>query len=211
QPARDIDPGSNRATLTLADGTKVDLSSAQDGIIVGDGGITYSDGSGILDNRQQTTGNGQTSPMSDVSRLMSLSTPKGGTYQIVLPDGSKVWLNAASTLRYPVRFSGDTRTVFLEGEGFFEVSQQGSSPSGIRPSRTAHSKQQPAPFIVKTRGQETVVLGTAFSISAYPDQEAVKTTLANGSVRVTSLKGITADQSPVTNHQSLILAPGEQS
>src|SRR5690606_24779225 len=88
ESAHDFEPGGNRATLTLADGTKVDLSSAQDGIIIGDG-IMYMDGSKILDDRQQTTDNRHNSVkeslMSNVSRLMSLTTPKGGTYQIVLP------------------------------------------------------------------------------------------------------------------------------
>src|SRR5690606_8619285 len=80
------------------------------------------------DNRQQTIDNMKESLMSRVSHLMSLTTPKGGTYQVTLPDGTKVWLNAGSTLTYPNRFTGDKREVFLEGEGFFEVAQQDRSP-----------------------------------------------------------------------------------
>lgn len=203
QPARDIDPGSNRATLTLADGRKVELSTEQEVIIIGDGGITYSDGTGVLGPEVGKSESQEDRPSGSEKRGLTtqysvLSTPKGGTYQIVLPDGSKVWLNAASTLRYPVRFSDDTRTVEIEGEAYFSVNSRQSSVAGK------------SPFIVKTRGQETVVLGTEFSISAYPDQ-VVKTTLASGAVKVTALQGSTADQSPVTNHQSLILAPGEQS
>lgn len=143
---------------------------------------------------------------------MSLTTPKGGTYQIVLPDGTRVWLNAGSTLKYPSRFTGNTREVFLEGEGFFEVSQQGSPPSAMRSSRTASGKEQPAPFIIKTRGQQTTVLGTEFNISAYPDEKEIKTTLASGSVKVTALKSSPVNQStnPLID-QSAILEPNEQS
>ncbi len=205
QPARDIDPGGNRATLTLADGRKVELSTDQEVIVIGDDGIMYADGTGVLSQEAGKSGSQEGGlPATD----LQLTTPKGGNYRIVLPDGSKVWLNAASTLRYPIRFSGGTRTVEIEGEAYFSVTHRTGEPAT---SQTANGKEQPAPFIVKTRGQETVVLGTEFSISAYPDQEAVKTTLASGSVRVTPLKGSMAHQSPVINHQSLILAPGEQS
>ncbi len=223
EPAHDFEPGGNRATLTLADGRKVELSPEQEVIIIGDDEITYSDGSGVLDSRQQTTdsrqqttddrqADGKESPMSNVSRLMSLTTPKGGTYQIVLPDGSKVWLNASSTLKYPSRFTGDKREILLEGEGFFEVSQQGGAAFALRSSQTANGKKQIAPFIVRTTDQEVQVLGTTFNVSAYPEDDVVKTTLASGAVKVIALKGSTADQS--TNqpiNQSVLLAPGEQS
>lgn len=184
--AADVMPGGSKTTLTLADGTKVDLSEAGDGIIVGGDAITYLDGSEISDARYDAA-----------SPLMSLTTPKGGTFQVILPDGTNVWLNAASTLRYPGRFSSDKREVFLEGEGFFEVSPQG--------------KRQSAPFIVHTAGQQTTVLGTEFNISAYRDDDEIKTTLVNGSVKISALQGNTTDQSPVTDHPSLILKPNEQS
>ncbi len=216
----DIQPGGNRATLTLADGRIVELDSAQTGIIAGDN-LRYADGSGILDDRQQTTGNRQAdekkSPMSDIPRLMSLTTPKGGTYQIVLSDGTRVWLNAASTLKYPSRFSEKSREVFLEGEGYFEVSQKDSTPSALRSSQKADNKEQPAPFIVRSTGQQITVLGTAFNISAYPDEQEIRTTLVNGAVKITATDHDMSDQSPITSHQSrkedpsLIIKPGEQS
>lgn len=178
----DIPPGTNKAILTLADGTAIDLSSGHDGIIVEGNTVTYSDGTGVSD-------------LSDEIRDMSLSTPNGGTYQVILPDGTRVQLNAASTLKYPSRFSSDRREVELTGEAYFSV----------------HGEQRPIPFIVKSAGQQILVLGTEFNVSAYPDETAVKTTLVNGSVRITALPDNTTDQSSATNHHSLILKPGEQS
>src|SRR5690606_9010106 len=108
------------------DGAIVSLNEAQTGIIVGEG-IAYVDGSAVLANGQQTTAseqaNGKEGLASNISRLMSLTTPKGGTYQITLPDGTKVWLNAASTLKYPARFDGSERVVELTGEAYFDVAK----------------------------------------------------------------------------------------
>src|SRR5690606_14822624 len=107
-------------------------------------------------------------------------TPNGGQYRITLPDGTKVWLNAASSLKWPSRFTADKREVFLEGEAYFAV-----------------DKHQPAgsskPFIVKTAGQETTVLGTEFNINAYVDEPETKTTVINGAVKVVALKVHTGD------------------
>ncbi len=178
-------PGTNKATLTLADGRTIDLSNVQEGIIVGDNEITYSDGTGVMSSEVSTVVSPEDNP-----HLMSLSTPKGGTYQVMLPDGTKVWLNAGSTLKYPSRFSGDERIVELEGEAFFSVDSRRS---------TIVSKK---PFIVKTRGQEVMVLGTEFNITAYPDEKEMKTTLVAGSIRVSAhVSG---------RDQSLVLKPGEE-
>src|SRR5690606_22860285 len=133
--------GSNRATLTLADGRTVDLSPEQSGIIV-EGEIVYADGSLVAN------------PATGASQL-TLATPRGGTYQVVLPDGSKVWLNSASSLTYPAEFSNSVRVVELEGEAYFEVSERSSIVGG--PANM--------PFIVKTHGQEVEVLGTQFNVS----------------------------------------------
>src|SRR5690606_37409936 len=108
-------PGGDRATLTLADGSTLVLDSTQSGIIISDGDIKYNDGDLIRDAQVNALGAGQDEV------LLELSTPKGGTYHVVLPDGTKVWLNAASTLKYPARFSGGSRTVEISGEGFFEI------------------------------------------------------------------------------------------
>lgn len=167
----DMEPGENRATLTLPDGRTVDLSSEQIGIIVGDG-ITYADGSEILVDRQQTTDN----------RLLSLSTPKGGQYQVILPDGTKVWLNAASSLRYPSAFVGPERVVELDGEAYFRVSEKSARP-----------------FRVISQGQQVNVLGTEFNVSAYHDQGETITTLVTGAVKVQSTS------------QAVVLQPGRQS
>ena len=180
----DMDPGENRATLTLPDGRIVDLSSEQTGIIVGDG-ITYADGSEILDDKQQTADNKageKESLLSDVSHLLSLSTPKGGQYQVILPDGTRVWLNAASSLKYPSSFVGAERVVELDGEGYFQVSEKSDRP-----------------FRVLSRGQQINVLGTEFNVSAYSEQGETITTLVSGAVKVQSAL------------QAVVLQPGRQS
>lgn len=193
----DIAPGGNRATLTLVDGRTIDLSEAQAGIVVGDE-LVYNDGSAVLANGQQPTANGQPengmeSQGLSVSRLMSLTTPKGGTYQITLPDGTAVWLNAASTLKYPSHFTDDERVVELEGEAYFDVSE--------REKATTDGRVLRVPFKVISNGQQVEVLGTQFNISAYPDEPVVRTTLVEGSVQV----ALVTDHQPPTT-----LTPGQQ-
>lgn len=165
--ATEILPGGNRATLTLADGRTVDLSEAQSGIVIGAEDITYDDGASLG---------------LPPSEELVLTTPKGGTYQVRLPDGSTIWLNASSTLRYPSRFSGDERVVELTGEAYFDV------------------EKKEAPFQVRSSGQTVEVLGTQFNISAYADEPETKTTLVAGAVRLQA--GATGEQ--------VSLAPGEQ-
>jgi len=179
--AEQIVPGSDRATLTLADGRTVDLSAAKKGIAVGNG-IRYLDGTEVIaltaDEGKQTAN----------TRLLTLTTPKGGQYQLSLPDGTKVWLNAASSLVYPEAFGDDIREVKLEGEAYFEV-----------------TKARNRSFVVNTEKQRVAVLGTSFNISAYSNDEVTKTTLVTGSVRVNILAG------GVTQGESRILAPNQQS
>jgi len=167
----DIAPGGNKAILMLADGRTINLSEAQAGIVVGDG-ITYADGSTLL--------SGEDAP----SQIQQLTTPKGGTYQVTLPEGTKVWLNSASTLTYPNRFADDERVVEIAGEAYFEVAKN-------------HQK----PFKVISKDQQLTVLGTAFNISAYSDETEVKTTLVEGSVRVTS----------AASYPDAVLTVGQQS
>ncbi len=179
QPELRVDnfsPGGNRATLTLADGRTIALSEAQAGIVVANG-ITYLDGSQVMENEELKMKN-------ERAVLNSITTPKGGTYQVTLPDGSKVWLNAASTLRYPSRFADGERRVEIDGEAYFSV-----------------AKDTHAPFVVWSRDQRVDVLGTEFNINAYADEPAVKTTLVEGAVQI-------------VNQQSKLvkrLRPGEQS
>lgn len=183
QRETDIPAGGNRATLTLVDGRTITLDEARDGIVIENGTITYKDGNRLAD--AEEGGEHQVN-----IPLLKLSTPKGGTYQITLPDGSRVWLNAASTLKYPARFDGDERMIELEGEAYFDV-----VPAS-----------QNVPFKVMTRGQVIEVLGTEFNVSAYADDHESKTTLVTGKVRV---KPIVPDGS---NNSSPIsyLEPGQQ-
>lgn len=181
----DVLPGGNRATLTLDDGRTVQLSTEQAGIVVG-GGISYLDGSSVLGE----PGNKGTNEQRH-SHSLTLTTPKGGTYQVTLPDGTKVWLNAASSLKYPSRFDEKERVVELEGEGYFDV---------------RHLKH--APFRIVTADQTVEVLGTQFNIAAYSEEEKTLTTLVEGAVRITpSEYGRTMNG----NRQHTLLNPGQQS
>jgi ferric-dicitrate binding protein FerR (iron transport regulator) len=113
-----------------------------------------------------------------------VTTPRGGQYQLLLSDGSKVWLNSASSIRFPVSFAGDTRRVEVSGEAYFEVAKNPSMP-----------------FKVDVDGKNEVeVLGTHFNINSYADEGSIKTTLLEGSVKVTSLK----------THESKLITPGQQ-
>lgn len=146
-----IVPGKNRATITLADGSVVDLSDGHTGVQVGDG-LTYDDGSTI--SMVATT-------------YATLATPRGGQYRITLSDGTKVWLNAASSLQYPIHFDKDAREVTLVGEAYFEVAHHASRP-----------------FRIYSAGQRTIVKGTKFNMSAYPEDGRITTTLLEGSVAI---------------------------
>lgn len=166
----DIPPGGNRATLTFSDGQTLTLSEDKEGIDASDSDLTYTDG------EELRTG-------SEPISYATLTTPRGGQYQITLPDGSRVWLNAASSLRYPGKFHGHERKVTLEGEAYFEV-----------------TRDEDRPFIVESKGQHIEVLGTEFNINAYKDEPRTLTTLVQGSVRLhTTGEGT-----------EVILKPGEQ-
>lgn len=194
----EISPGGNRAILTLADGRTIDLNAEQVGIVVADE-ITYLDGSAVFtrepESRTPETSGAESLSPTRYSKLLTLTTPKGGTYSITLPDGSRVWLNAASTLKYPSRFSGDAREVILEGEAFFEVKEQWISEQGNQ-----EGKLRLRPFKVLTAGQTIEVLGTEFNVSAYADDPETLTTLVEGKVKVSNL----------ASHVSNLLSPGQQ-
>lgn len=170
-----IKPGGNHATLTLADGRIVNLNPQQEGITVSDS-LRYDDGS-VLDVAPTGTSEAQS------ETYATLTTPKGGTYRITLGDGTTVWLNSASTLKYPLVFDGTARVVELIGEAYFDV------------------QRQKVPFIVKSQTQSIEVLGTQFNVYAYADENETQTTLVTGSVQV----------STVGNAVSLRLNSGEQS
>jgi Fe2+-dicitrate sensor, membrane component len=156
-----IAPGGNRAVLTLADGRSINLSEDQEGILFGHEAITYADGTAVQD-----------IPMSGSKERVSyaLSTPRGGTYRVTLPDGTDIWLNAESSITYPQSFEGsDHREVRLTGEAFFSVTPDKSKP-----------------FRVHTGRQDVEVLGTEFNVSAYPEEAAERTVLVEGTVKISA-------------------------
>lgn len=200
----DIAPGGNKAMLILADGTTVHLSTSESGIVVKDDGVTYTDGTSILKNDEWPM---TSSPDENVPPVYAtLTTPRGGQYRITLPDGSNVWLNAASTLRYPLRFDHSERIVELTGEAYFEVRniENLDVPEPNSPPQNPHAATRGVnhiPFLVKTENQVVEVLGTQFNISAYTEDLEIKTTLLEGVIRVEKEE----------TKESLLLAPGEQS
>lgn len=163
----DILPGRNIASLTLQDGTVFHLETAENGLLtrqekvavmkVNDGQIVYQ--------APDQSFNGQPA-------FHELITPRGGQYMLILPDGSKAWLNAASSIRFPVPFSESDRKVEITGEVFFEI------------TKSKRKNGQPRPFFVKVHQTEIEVLGTQFNINAYDDEHMLRTTLLEGSVKV---------------------------
>lgn len=168
--ANDIPPGGNHATLTVA-GNITDLGKAPDGVLwlTADSTRLEKDGDGLI---KYTPGG---YPVTN-EIIHTLTTPKGGQYSVMLEDGTRVWLNAASSLSYPAVFTGGERLVHLTGEGYFEVASSGNNN---------HKK----PFIVQVGDMEVRVTGTKFNINAYDDEPAVNSTLLEGSVTVSSPNG----------------------
>lgn len=163
----DAEPGSNKAVLTLANGSKLVLDAAKNGLLAKSGHISIKkakDGQLIylIEGAKNTATNAPTV-------YNTISTPIGGQYQVILPDGTKVWLNAASSLRYPTSFTGKQRMVELTGEAYFEV-----------------TKNAAMPFNVHVNKLDVKVLGTHFNIMAYGNEPVVKTTLLEGSVQLNS-------------------------
>ena len=186
--SNDALPGSYRATLTLANGRIIMLDSTK-GSIVQNGNFRVINQDGKLDYEGAT----------DVAEYHTLNTPRGGQYKLLLPDGTKVWLNAASSITYPTLFSDKDRVVTITGEAYFEV-----------------AKDKTRPFHVKMKDMEVEVLGTGFNINAYEDEGSTRTTLLEGRIAV----ALSADRHPGINdagqqrqHGSAareILKPGQQ-
>ncbi|HEU4610170.1 MAG TPA: FecR domain-containing protein [Chitinophagaceae bacterium] len=156
---KEILPGGNHAVLTLEGGQKLVLDSLSNGIIHAEAGLSLQKQDGQLSYSVEDPG----LPVS----YNKIETPRGGQYQLVLSDGTRVWLNAASSLRFPTTFAGNERKVELTGEGYFEV---------------AHNAAQP--FLVEANGTTVQVLGTHFNVNAYADEEAITTTLLEGRVKI---------------------------
>ncbi|AYL94400.1 FecR family protein [Mucilaginibacter celer] len=176
----DFLPGGNKAILTLANGSTLSLTGGNKGLLARQG---------ITNINKKEEGKVEYRPAADdltaakPAGVMynTVTTPKGGQYQVALPDGTKVWLNTASSIRFPTAFNGTERQVEITGEVYFEV-----------------AKNKEKPFIVTSGNQKVTVLGTHFDINAYPDENVVKTTLLEGSVKVT------------TGGNMVLLKPGQQ-
>lgn len=180
---QDVAPGGNKAILTLADGSTINLSDAANGNLAKQAGIEITK---TADGELVYTAKGQDENQS--MNYNTIATPVGGKYQINLPDGTKVWLNAASTLKFPSSFAKlRERKVQLNGEAYFEV---------------AHDDK--TPFIVGTAHEEVLVLGTHFNVNCYADEPVTKTTLLKGAVLARMLKLGTIDNDHV------LLKPGQQ-
>ncbi|MBT2561318.1 FecR domain-containing protein [Pedobacter sp. ISL-68] len=183
--AKDIAPGGNKATLTLANGKVIRLDEQKNGTVLSEAGviITKTTDGQVVYNISSDNNKGP------LGKYNTISTPNGGTYQVNLPDGSKVRLNAASTLTFAasLRERGEkNRRVILSGEAYFEIARDKAHPF----------------VVVTTSKQEIEVLGTHFNVNAYTDEKAIRTTLLEGSVRIHTLSPAARD---------IILKPGEQS
>jgi ferric-dicitrate binding protein FerR (iron transport regulator) len=181
RPGNDVAPGGNKAVLILSNGSQIELDSARSGEQLGqEGARVTKQGSDRLVYAGDGDG-GQKGTAGLAVQYNTVRTPRGGQYQVVLVDGTKVWLNAASSLKFPVSFTGGDRVVELTGEAYFEV---------------AHDKM---PFKVRMgNGREVQVLGTHFNVNAYDDEAVIRTTLLEGSVRF------------VADGSGKVLKPGQQ-
>ncbi|SDF40165.1 FecR family protein [Mucilaginibacter pineti] len=174
----DVNPGKNAAILTLDNGEQVVLDSAKIGTLAKKGKISIKK---TKDGQVIYTADKGAAPAGAQISYNTISTPRGGQYQVILPDGTRVWLNAASSLKFPTAFVGNQRNVELNGEAYFEVAKNAAKP-----------------FNVKVNAMNVKVLGTHFNIMAYNDEDAMKTTLLEGSVQL------------INGALSNYLKPGEQ-
>jgi transmembrane sensor len=197
---RDLPPGHDAAVLTLGDGRTIILDSAN-------GTISQQGGATVINMNGQVSYANKTKDKPTAVVYNTISTARGNQYQLILADGSKVWLNSASSLRFPTSFTGDRREVELDGEGYFEI-------AALR-----LRSGQKMPFHVKTKTQDIEVLGTHFNVNAYSDEAAVKTTLLEGAVKVrqwSMVNGQSASARASANKPakdaefSVVLKPGEQ-
>jgi len=173
----DLTPGTNKAILKLANDSTIALNDVAKGDLVQKNGIK------ITKNKEGLISYSYQNQPNKTNEVNTIFTPKGGQYQVILADGTKVWLNAASSLKFPTSFMGNDRTVELEGEGYFEV-----------------AREQSRPFKVITSTQTITVLGTHFNVNSYKEDEITSTTLIEGSVRILHRN----------TQESVLLKQGEQ-
>lgn len=183
--AQDLPAGTNKAMLTLSDGSVIDLDKNNTVKIAAEAGVEITK---TADGKLVYKAIGK---KNKAAGFNTISTPAGGQYTVVLPDGSKVWLNAGSSLKYPTSFAADSRNVTLSGEGYFEVAHV----------KGANGRLPFSVSVVKGNSllESVQVLGTHFNINAYADEPSAKTTLLKGSIRV-----------GLNNGQSTLLKPGQQ-
>ncbi|WP_343743760.1 FecR domain-containing protein [Chitinophaga sp.] len=175
QATPDVAPGGNKAILTLSDGSQITLDSATNGVLAQQGSskvTKLANGQLVYD----ASGSSQGKILYN-----TMSTPLGGQYSLILPDGSKVWLNAGSSITYPTAFAGQERKVSVTGEAFFDV-----------------AKNAAMPFRVAAHNTTVEVLGTHFNINAYTDEATINTTLVEGAIRVSA------------HNRQMVLKPGQQ-
>lgn len=185
--AAEILPGTDKAVLTLSDGRLVQLNETSDGLLAEEAGTSIKQNKdGLLVYEQHTNNNTNTEIYN------TISTPKGGQYQVILPDQTKIWLNAGSSIRFPVAFNGKERKVAITGEVYFEVARNPHMPF-----KAVIASELTPGGMAKGRG-EVEVVGTHFNIMAYPNEPTIQTTLLKGSVKV------------VSDKLSKVLKPGQQ-
>lgn len=179
KPIEIIQPGDNRAVLTLANGKKIVLKEQNNGLLAEESGISvYKSETGILVYKI-----GKTSSKPNSKAWHTISTPNGGQYQVILEDGSKIWLNAASSITLPTTFGNKNREINISGEVYCEI-----------------AKDSKRPFSVNFGKQKVEVLGTHFNIKAYPEESYTEATLLEGSIKIANTQTL----------QSKILVPGQQ-
>lgn len=175
---QDLQPGSDKATLTLSDGRIIALNPSQNGMIASQANSEILNTNGQL---QYNLKNGQSTNAGPIYN--TVTTPRGGSYPLTLSDGSRLWLNAASSVTFPAEFTGNERKVSITGEVYFEIAKNASKPFRVE---------------VKDKDMVVEVLGTHFNINSYSDEPSIKTTLLEGKVKVTS------------NDKASFLKPGMQ-
>ncbi|TCR11149.1 FecR family protein [Sphingobacterium sp. JUb78] len=163
-------PAKNRAIVTFSDGRQFQLNERESEVFISNKGVHYDDGGEVAETQ--------------AAQFATIETPRGGIYDVILPDGTRVKLNAATTLRYPTVFATDKREVNVHGEAYFEV-----------------AKRKNQPFIVETANQQVSVLGTHFNVNTYGNKSDMRTTLLEGKVQVKEL----------TSGKHIVLLPGYQS
>ncbi|MCC8424389.1 FecR family protein [Mucilaginibacter sp. UR6-11] len=194
-----ISVGGNKAVLILSDGKKINLADAANGTIAAQSNFTIKKTrEGMIvyqaNAASEPTGSAMGQPL-----FNTITTPNGGQYQVVLPDGSRVWLNAASSIKFPTRFASNERLVELTGEAYFEVVKV------LYPKEKANQTGK-LPFVVLSSRQRIEVLGTRFNVNDYHEENSAKTTLLDGSVKINALS---SDQH--TPFPAMMLRPGQQS